>query len=118
MKKPKIKEINNGIASRVEGVVYLNKRLRKYPKLRKALIAHELEHSSGYNLKDLEMDVFNEHIKDHKRDYYAFVLSNPSSWTEFLPINKVGKTILINPSACLLWILGIFIFIIAIGIMS
>ena len=81
--------IDYGIAFRIGNKIYLNKNLNKYPKLKKALINHELSHSNGLNLKDIMTDLNGEYLKDVKRDYYKFLFTEKKAWYQFLPLLKV-----------------------------
>lgn len=78
--------INHGIASRVGNDVFVNKKLLSHPELYAIIIEHEKDHTSGYGLHDLKIDLTNRHLKGYRKKYYSFILKNPSSWTEFLPI--------------------------------
>lgn len=100
----KIKEINYGIASRIGSKVYLHKDLVNYPELRKALVQHEFGHSSGYTKKDLFDDFGIKELKGYKKDYYSFIFSHPSSWTEYLPLCRYDGKWIISPSLALIWI--------------
>lgn len=108
----KIKKINHGIASRVGNTIYINRRLDKWPKLKRVLIAHERRHTPSFKLKDFLMDLDNQDLKEVKREYYSFNIRNPSSWTEFLPFVWYGKVLAFNVVMCLLWalvVLGVVI---------
>ena len=105
----KIKEIDYGISSRIGSVVYLHKGLREYPELRAALIQHELQHSSGYTLKDLIDDFGINQLEGNKKRYYSFILNNPSSLTEYLPLCKYNKKWVFSPSIFMIWIFAIIV---------
>ena len=113
--KTKLNYINSGIGCRIGDKIYLNKRLKSYPELHAAILKHENEHSSGFVLNDLILDIDNKHLKDVKKDYYFFILKNPSSWIEFLPVWKYDGRIVWNPIIILTYIfsllLGRFIWI-------
>lgn len=106
----KIKEIGYGIASRIGSIVYLNKDLVKYPELRNALIEHELGHSSGYSKKDLFDDLSIKELKGLKKKYYEFILTHPSSWTEYLPAYKYEGKWIISLTSFLIWGFAILVF--------
>ena len=93
----KLNYINTGIACRIGDKIYLNNRLKAYPELHRAILMHENEHSSGFVWRDLILDINNKHLKDVKKDYYLFILKNPSSWTEFLPVWKYNGKWVFNP---------------------
>ena len=99
-----LKYIEYGVASRVGKVVYINKRLKSYPKLKNALITHEKTHTDDFKMKDILLDVNVKELKGLKREYYKFVAENPSAWIEFVPIKVYDKTLVINPLLLLIWI--------------
>jgi hypothetical protein len=96
-------EINHGIACRIENIIYLNKNLRKYPKLRKAIIEHEKAHSDNFNMNDIKMDMSISHLANLKKEYYSFILHNPSSFTELLPVGLYNKKLVLNPTLIGFW---------------
>jgi len=102
-----IKEIDYGIASRIGSTVYLHKGLKEFPELRNALIQHELEHSSGYTFKDIIDDFGIKELNGSKKNYYNFILKNPSALIEYLPICKYDGKIIISPSIALIWVFAI-----------
>lgn len=103
MKTPEIKFINFGIASRQGNTIYFNKKLKKIPLLYNKILLHELDHSEGFKLKDLLIDLKNQHLKGAKLEYYKFILKNPSSWVEFCPVWVYDGKLVINPTILLLW---------------
>lgn len=104
-----IKEINYGIASRIGSTVYLHNGLKKYPELRDAFLQHEERHSSGFNFKDIIYDFGIKELKDLKKQYYTFILTHPSSWTEYLPICRYNNKWIFSPSIALIWIFAILV---------
>ena len=104
-----IRKINHGIACRIGNVIYYNKKLEKYPKLLEAIILHEKKHTSGLSTKDILMDLRNDEISSMKREYYKFILQNPSSLTELLPCWRYDGKLVINPMISILWIITISI---------
>lgn len=105
----KIENINWGIASRVGKTIYLNKRLKYYPKLKKALTDHEKAHTDGMAMRDIFLDVDIKELKGLKREYYKFLFSTPTAWAEFLPIKKYGGEWLLNLPVLLMWLFFIAI---------
>ena len=99
----KVKYINYGIGCRIGNQIFLNKTLKNYPDLHDAILKHEQQHTSGFSLKDIALDLRNSHLKDKKMEYYAFIIENPSSWVEFLPFWWYESKFFINPL-----ILGIY----------
>jgi len=101
----KIKKINYGIACRIGDTIYYNSKLDNYPTLLNAILQHEHNHTSNFSLKDVTLDLVNKEIRDLKKDYYSFILSNPSSWTEFLPCWKYENSLVWNPLISALWLI-------------
>lgn len=99
----KIKYINFGIASRQGNNIYLHKGLLKHPALHAAILEHEKAHTSGYAWHDFIIDVRNNHLKGLKKEYYSFILKNPSSLSEFLPFWVYEGNLIINPLILLLY---------------
>ena len=101
---PLIKEINYGIACRIGNTIYINKRIKKYSSLLyDSIILHEKRHTRGFSLRDILLDVRNEEIAKYKKDYYKFILSEPSAWIEFSPICKYDGKFVVSPLILGLW---------------
>jgi len=100
----RIVKTNTGIASRVEDTIYMNKMLDRYPKLKRAILEHENNHTDGFTMKDVLLDIRMDELKGLKSEYYKFILQNPSSWIEFLPIKKYGDVVLFNLPVFLIWL--------------
>jgi hypothetical protein len=101
--KQKIKYIPFGIACRQKDIIFINKELIKHPALFAAIIEHERSHTSKYSWHDLLIDIRNNHLKGLKKEYYKFVIKNPSTWIEFLPFWVYDGHITINPLLLLLY---------------
>lgn len=99
----RVKFIDWGIACRIGDNIYVNKKLQENMLLCKRIIQHELEHSSGFTMKDITMDLKNSHLKGLKKEYYSFILSNPKSWIEFLPMWKYDGRFVFNPLIMMAW---------------
>jgi hypothetical protein len=115
-KKEKIKLVPFGIASRIGDTIYINENLKKHNlSLYQAILDHEKEHSSGFELKDITLDLRNSHLKGNKLKYYGFILKNPGTLIEFVPIYRYDGTFVINPLLLLSYIL---LFFICLGVVS
>jgi len=101
-----VNEISKGIACRIGNQIYINKGLKKYPKLQKAIIKHEINHTSGFTMHDVKMDLVNNELKGHKVDYYKFVLTHPSSWTEFFPFDCYEGRFVYSIANTFIWFLA------------
>ena len=98
-----------GLASRVGNRIYINKGIENYPTLYKAILKHEYEHSSSMTLKDILMDINNEHLIGVKKEYYSFLLKNPKSLIIFLPIYYHKKRLQIDIAMIMFWLFVITI---------
>lgn len=106
----KIIETEYGIASRSGNIISVNRRLNKYPELKEAIIDHEMYHSFNYNFDDLSMEFGIPQLDGFKLQYYKFILTNPSTWTEYSPICIQNKQIKLSPTMFLFWLSTIFFF--------
>jgi len=104
-----VKYTEYGLASRIGDTIYLNEKLLNHPKLCKAILKHEQAHSSGFEKKDILIDIKGKFLSDVKKEYYKFLLKNPKTWTQFIPIWKYDQKIVIDPMMFLFWILIILI---------
>lgn len=79
-----LKEVEFGIANNFGDVIEINRNLKKYPDLYKAVLHHELRHTdktfTGY---DLIHDLSDVKIKN--LDLIRFMFKYPKSLTQFLP---------------------------------
>ena len=110
--KANIKYINHGVACNISGRIYINKRLKLYPELLDAILSHEKAHSDNFGLRDILIDFEGKHLKMVKKEYYKFILMNPSSWTMFLPIAIYDRKLVYDPVMIFLWIMIILTIII------
>ena len=97
-------ELSHGIASRCGDTIYYHKELPKYKKLYKQIIKHEKAHTNDFEWQDIMIDFRGKYLKGHKLEYYKFILTHPSSWTEFLPINRLNNQFTYNPTMIVVWI--------------
>ena len=86
----KIKYSRNTVGCRIKDEIYLHPELYTSPELYKAVLMHEAEHTSGYSMKDVLMDLVNSDLEGHKREYYKFMFKHPRTFLGWLPIVKVG----------------------------
>ncbi len=78
---------NWGISDRFnDGTIEINKNLDKYPKLKRAILAHEVDHTnqSGFTRKDFLHDISSPDKVD-MFEMMKFVIKHPRSWFQFLP---------------------------------
>ena len=94
MDKIKIKWVNYGTASVIDGeTIEVNRGLRKYPKLLKRILAHEVTHLNSTKKIDLKEELQSMYCPDNFRDLISFMVYNPSALRDLLPfeIKKKGK---------------------------
>ena len=103
-------ETKYGIASRSGDTISFNRRLNKFPELKDAIISHEMQHSTKYSYEDLTMEFCIPQLEGFKWQYYSFILSNPSTWTEYSPICIQDKEIKISPTMIVFWLATIAFF--------
>lgn len=69
-------------------MIYVHKNLKEYPDLYNAILKHELSHSSGFSWKDVQIDMRNSHLEGLRRDYYTFLIQNPTALLQLSPVLK------------------------------
>lgn len=108
---------NWGIADAFpDGVVELNKNLRNYPNLEKALIQHELKHSreAGFTKHDLVHDLTTMN-QVSQWEMFKFIMTNPKSLTFLLPAYySKERGLVYDQNAIIMWC--VLIGIIGLGI--
>jgi predicted SprT family Zn-dependent metalloprotease len=104
----KIRYVTYGLANRFEDYIELNKHLKskKYKVLRKYIINHELTHKTSFDL----MHEFDIDFKIIPKLIY-FVLKNPSTWIDILPVYRKNKYWIIDSNMCLLYLILISLII-------
>lgn len=86
MDKINISYTDWNIANNIDGDIELNKNLKNYPKLHQAILDHEIRHNET---NSLVVD-FGEH-KVNNVELLKFMIKNPKSLTQFLPITYSRK---------------------------
>lgn len=113
-----IKKIDYGIAFRIGNTIYLNHHLDSYPQLKRAILRHEFEHSEGYGLRDVLVDLKGKHLSRVKKEYYRFIFKHPKSFLQMLPIMKIDDDWIYDPIAIIIWVLGLLMLFIMLGVLS
>ena len=103
----KVEYINTGTGNRVGDTIYLNRKLKNYPRLHDAIISHEKKHTGTITIKDFLLDVRNKELKGIKTQYYKFILNNPETWWNFLPIMKIKNSWTYDLNILILWLIAI-----------
>ena len=77
-----------GIGNNFGNFIELNENLKKYPRLHKAILAHELSHTDEkkFNKKDLIIDLSENRISN--TELIKFMIRHPKSLVQFSPIYK------------------------------
>ena len=106
----KVLYCNRGLANNFLTHIEINKKLKYNKPLRDYIVKHELGHKKGFDLS-------HEFKIDWKIIPYLFlfVLTTPSTWFDFLPVQKKGKNIVYDLNLLILYglvILGIIALII------
>lgn len=114
-----IKYVDHSIANRFNGYIEVNKNLKKYPKLLKPILKHELAHEHGkWTMKDFKLDFISSSGVD-SLDLFKFMVKYPKAFTQFLPViynKKRGLSVDINLLIMYLIMLTIFITTIYFGV--
>ena len=89
----KVKEVNNGIANYFydkngKGFIEINKNLKKYPKLYKSILAHELEHSKSKKYMDVKLELKDMFNLESEIEMLKFYLKYPKAFLQLSPVMK------------------------------
>ena len=101
-------EINyskNTVGCNVGGEIFIHPELYTVPKLYHAVVSHEKKHSDGLSSNDIAIDVFNDELKDCKKEFYVFMLTHPRTMLGFFPVTKIGKHWTFDLQMLVAWIL-------------
>ena len=104
-----IEYINVGTGNRVGDTIFLNKKLKQFPKLHDAILLHEKRHTGSFAWSDFKLDVKNKELKGLKSQYYRFILENPGTWLNFLPVMKIKNSWTYDLGLICIWLFAIFI---------
>ena len=90
----KIFEVNHGIANYFydkngKGFIEINRNLKKYPKLYKSVLSHELEHSKSKN-KYMDIKIELKEMCNFKSEIemLKFHFRHPKAFLQLLPVTK------------------------------
>ncbi len=104
----------NVVGCRVGKEIFIHPELYKHDKLYKAILLHENKHSDGIGLQDFKLDLFNEELTGHKKEFYRFIFTHPRTLLGFLPLTKVGKYWSFDLQLLVIWII-VILFVSIIG---
>lgn len=100
----------NTVGCKIGNKIYIHPELYLFPNLYKAIIEHEKNHSVSYKLQDVKMDLVNEELKGHKKEFYKFIITHPRTMLGFLPIAKIGGKWVFDFTMLLLFLFGLAVF--------
>jgi len=103
----KINYSKNTVGCNINGEIYVHPELHKNPKLYNAVINHEKKHSNKFKGRDVLIDLFNDDLKYHKKEFYKFMFSHPRTLLGFLPLTKVGRYWGFDLELFVAWVLAI-----------
>jgi len=103
--KAEIYYSKNTVGCNVGGEIFIHPELYKCPELYHAVVSHEKKHSAGLNSHDIAIDVFNDDLKECKKEFYVFMLKHPRTMLGYLPVTKIGKTWAFDLQMFVAWIL-------------
>lgn len=112
-RKKKVKYMKWGLANSFETHIEINERLKKDKRLRDYIVKHEIGHSDKFDLKhefDIDWKIMPSLI--------LFVLKNPVTWIDFLPIQIKKKRIIYDVNLLILYGLIILLSILLIIIIK
>lgn len=101
--------ITHGVGFRVGNQIFLNENLKSNPELHNAILKHERKHTGRFSRADLELDLKGKHITGLKKQYYKFIINNPKSLTQFIPILKIDGNWTLDLGILFIWLFSIFI---------
>lgn len=74
------------LANRFDDCIELNEALKKYPKLHRAVLDHELQHKKGNTFKQDLLHDLSPLNKLSQKDLIVFMIKHPKTLSQFLPI--------------------------------
>ena len=101
-----IREVNYGIANNFGDYIEINKELKKFPKLYKSILAHELKHTKKpFSFIDLGIDLKENNIPTFQ--LLKFMSSRPKTWIQFLPFYIKDKKLIYDFNLIVVYLFGI-----------
>lgn len=101
----KVKYSNRGLANFFGDYIEINRKLKNHKRIRDYIMHHELGHSKKFDLGhefQIDWKIMPSLIK--------FVIKNPSTWIDFLPIQRRNKVFIFDLNLILLYLGSIIIF--------
>lgn len=93
-----------GIANNFGDYIELNENLKKYPKLHDSILYHEYSHTNnpGFTFKDFMLDLRSPSTVSNW-ELLKFMVQNPRSFIQLLPIYKQGNVIFYDINTSIIW---------------
>jgi len=111
--KKQIKYCEWGIANHYETHIEINKNLKYNKPLRDVIIKHELGHKNSFDiLHEFDISVFKKIIP-----LTIFIIKNPKTWIDFLPIQIKNKQLVLDINIIILYLIIVIILSIKIKIL-
>lgn len=113
----KILTSRNIVGCKIKNRIYVHPELKDYPSLYNVIIEHEKKHGNGFSLDDVKIDLFNDELSNHKKEYYSFIWKHPRTLLGFLPITKVGDVWAVDIGMILMFLVAATVTVIVAGSM-
>jgi len=104
--------VDDCIGTRRKNYLCLNKHLLKYPVFCNSVLVHELQHTSGYALKDLAIDSFQGSLFKT----FSFCIKHPKAFWSFIPIDKFKGEWYIDISTILIYLFILLMLVVFISV--
>ena len=105
----KIKLIDYGTGFRVGDNIFINRCFLKDIGVFSAILQHELNHTSGYSIKDLVLEITNYEIRPVRYRFWKLMITNPSTWWSFSPLLRINGKMTIDPAIFSFWVFTLII---------
>jgi hypothetical protein len=108
MKKKQIKWCKWGLANSYDDRIEINEKLRNKPKLLKIILNHEKKHANTFDLRH----EFDSRVWFSIPQLFGFIINNPKTWIDFLPIQKRNNQIVYDVNMIILYCLVLILSIV------
>lgn len=99
----KIKLVNYGVANNFGDYIEINRELKKFPRLYKSVLAHELKHTK----KPFSIGEFLMEFKNINWDLFLFSIKRPKTWTQALPFYIKNRKLVYDLQLILFYLFAI-----------
>jgi len=98
-----IRLVDYGIANNFGDYIEINRELKKFPKLYKSVLAHELKHTK----KPFSFSEFLMEFKDINWDLFLFSIKRPKTWIQALPFYIKNRKLVYDLQLILFYLFAI-----------